>query len=114
MPSAAEITAYVERSAARTKMRLPLAKGNALPAAASPAAGGAVAPAASRALPVKSKSLPTQPAATDDATRDTDAQRILQAHPDFEQVGAALVDVGVLLVPQDVSTLVVEEYDALR
>lgn len=32
MPSAAEIEAYLEQSAARTKLRLPLAKGNALPA----------------------------------------------------------------------------------
>ena len=34
--------------------------------------------------------------------------------PDFEQVGAALVDVGIFLVPQDVAPLVVEEHDALR
>lgn len=67
MPSAAEINAYVERSAARTKMRLPLAKGNAAPVGASPAAADAAAPAAGRALPVRSKNLPTQPAAADDA-----------------------------------------------
>jgi hypothetical protein len=61
MPSAAEINAYLEQSAARTKLRLPLAKGAAVvqrgaaaPAAAAPAA--APAPVAQSA-----KKLPTQP-----------------------------------------------------
>ena len=66
MPSAAEITAYVEKSAARTRMRLPLAKGNALPANASPAAEAAPAAVPARALPVRGKPLPTQPATTDE------------------------------------------------
>ena len=70
IPSAAEITAYVERSAARTKMRLPLAKGNAAPLGAAP---DTAAPAASRALPVRSKSLPTQPAAAEDTPREPGA-----------------------------------------
>jgi hypothetical protein len=70
MPSAAEITAYVERSAARTRMRLPLAKGNALPVESSPTATG---PAPSRALPVRGKNLPTQPAKPDATQPETDA-----------------------------------------
>lgn len=49
MPSAAEIEAYLEQSAARTKLRLPLAKGNALPAplpaGAAPLPAGAAPPA---------------------------------------------------------------------
>jgi hypothetical protein len=71
MPSVAEINAYLEQSAARTKMRLPLAKGNALPTGvASPAEDAppdpVAAPAAGRALPVSGKkALPTQPAAAD-------------------------------------------------
>lgn len=63
MPSADEINAYLELSAARTKLRLPLAKGNALPVAASTAAAPA-APAdksAQRTLPLSgSKQLPTR------------------------------------------------------
>ena len=48
------------------------------------------------------------------AARHADAQRVLELDADFEEVGAALVDVGVLLVPQDVASLAVEEDDALR
>ncbi|HTV20334.1 MAG TPA: hypothetical protein VMG12_16740 [Polyangiaceae bacterium] len=60
MPSADEINAYLELSAARTRMRLPLAKGNAIVGTA-----GATAPSgekgAARALPISaSKKLPTQ------------------------------------------------------
>jgi hypothetical protein len=60
MPSADEINAYLELSAARTKLRLPLAKGAALVGAMAPAE-----PAAEKTekppLPVSgSKKLPTQ------------------------------------------------------
>jgi hypothetical protein len=68
VPSVAELNAYLEKSAARTKLRLPLAKGAALPLATgsglvdrplvSDAAGVANAPtekSASRALPVQGK-----------------------------------------------------------
>ncbi len=48
------------------------------------------------------------------AALDADAQRVFEARAHFEQVGAALVDVGIFLVPQDVPPLVVEEHDALR
>jgi len=52
MPSAAEINAYLEQSAARTRKRLPLAK--------NPVAKDPVAKDASRALPLQeSKKLPT-------------------------------------------------------
>ena len=61
MPSVAEINAYLEQSAARTRMRLPLAKGNALPVGA---ASPAPAAAALRGLPVRGKALPTERAAT--------------------------------------------------
>lgn len=71
-PSAAEINAYLEQSAARTRMRLPLAKGNALPVNTSPAATAAPA-AAARTLPVKSKTLPTQSAAASAASSEPDA-----------------------------------------
>ena len=39
------------------------------------------------------------------AARDADAQRVFEPCAGFEQVGAALVDVGILLVPQDVAAL---------
>jgi len=59
MPSADEINAYLEASAARTKLRLPLAKGNALAVAPSPAPNPAEK-SQQRALPVSgSKKLPT-------------------------------------------------------
>jgi hypothetical protein len=78
MPSAAEINAYLEQSAARTKLRLPLARGAARverapapspsssPTAATPA-GSTSAPqpasTASRALPLQgTKTLRTPPA----------------------------------------------------
>ena len=48
------------------------------------------------------------------AAGDADAQRVLQARARLEQVSAAPIDVGVLLVPQDVAPLRVEEDDALR
>jgi hypothetical protein len=67
MPSAAEINAYLEQSAARTKMRLPLAKGNAVPAGMSPPAPASPGAAAGRALPVRSKILPTQATASEKA-----------------------------------------------
>ena len=63
MPSPAEINAYLEQSAARTRMRLPLAKGNAVPMAPKePGAEAAPAPReASRALPLQGgKKLPTK------------------------------------------------------
>lgn len=63
MPSPAEINAYLEQSAARTRMRLPLAKGNAAPMAAKePSAAATPAPReASRALPLQGgKKLPTK------------------------------------------------------
>jgi hypothetical protein len=72
LPSAAEINAYVERSAARTRMRLPLAKGNALPVNASPEPSAAP-PAAGRALPVRGKALPTQSKGADAASSEPDA-----------------------------------------
>ena len=48
------------------------------------------------------------------SAHDADAQRVLEPRADFEQIGAALVDVGVLLVPEDVAAFLVEEDDALR
>lgn len=61
MPSADEINAYLELSAARTKLRLPLAKGNAAPLAASPARAVPADKGAQRALPLSgSKPLPTR------------------------------------------------------
>jgi hypothetical protein len=53
MPSADEINAYLELSAARTKLRLPLAKGNAAPLAAEPSTQGAPAMSASKKLPTR-------------------------------------------------------------
>ena len=59
MPSADEINAYLEASAARTKLRLPLAKGNALAVAPS-TTPDAAEKSQQRALPVSgSKKLPT-------------------------------------------------------
>ncbi|HWO11957.1 MAG TPA: hypothetical protein VNN80_20830 [Polyangiaceae bacterium] len=58
MPSAAEINAYLERSAARTRLRLPLAKGNALPAGSAPQAP--VAPPDRATLPVTGRALPVR------------------------------------------------------
>ena len=43
-----------------------------------------------------------------------DAQGVLETRAHFEEIGAALVDVGIFLIPQDVPPLVVEEHDALR
>jgi hypothetical protein len=48
------------------------------------------------------------------ATRDADPQRIFEANTDFEQVGALLVNVGVLLIPQNVAAFAVENDNALR
>ena len=57
MPSADEITAYVELSAARTKLRLPLAKGAALPKAGEPT----VEKSETRSPPISAfKKLPTR------------------------------------------------------
>lgn len=59
IPSADEINAYLEASAARTRLRLPLAKGNALTDAA--AVTSTPEKVLQRALPVSgSKKLPTQ------------------------------------------------------
>jgi hypothetical protein len=44
---------------------------------------------------------------------DADAQRVLEPRAVHEQVGAALVDVGVLLVPQDIAVFGIEKNDAL-
>jgi hypothetical protein len=62
MPSAAVINAYLEESAARTRMRLPLAKGNAAvpPRANTAADAGAAAPDASAAGKTKTRELPLQ------------------------------------------------------
>ena len=69
MPSAAEINAYLEQSAARTRMRLPLAKGAAavVPPKA-PAPDASVDPAPSRAgvtraLPLQGKKPASAPEA---------------------------------------------------
>src|SRR5262245_12422330 len=48
------------------------------------------------------------------AARDTNPKRILEAAPNLEQIGTALVDLSVLLVPQHVATLGIEEDNALR
>ena len=72
VPSAAEINAYLEQSAARTRMRLPLAKGNALPVNANPEVT-ATATAGGRTLPVRSKTLPTQSAAANAPSGEPDA-----------------------------------------
>jgi hypothetical protein len=81
MPSAAEINAYLEKSAARTRMRLPLAKGAALlvgSAATAPSVAHALPNekalppenTASRALPLRGvKKLRTQPSSGSSATR---------------------------------------------
>ncbi len=56
MPSPAEINAYLEQSAARTKLRLPLAKGAALGLPVPEVSTASAAPAeknTSRALPVQ-------------------------------------------------------------
>lgn len=72
-PSAAEINAYLELSAARTKLRLPLAKGAATSDAieAPSVVEAAVAPSlAKRPLPVSSS---TRPSARHDATSSDEA-----------------------------------------
>ena len=48
------------------------------------------------------------------AARHADAQRVLELRAHLEEIGAALVDVGVFLVPQDVAALGIEKHDALR
>lgn len=57
MPSVAEINAYLEQSAARTRMRLPLAKGA---AAVVPPMAGTPPPAAPLPRPSASRALPLQ------------------------------------------------------
>jgi hypothetical protein len=47
------------------------------------------------------------------AARDADAERVFELGADPEHVGAALVDVGVCLVPEDVAPLLVEKHDSL-
>ena len=69
MPSPAEINAYLEQSAARTRMRLPLAKGAAAVVEPKDAAKKPAAPAlrvgGGRALPLQSRS--EQPATPEPA-----------------------------------------------
>ena len=48
------------------------------------------------------------------AAHDTYPQRIGEARADFEQVGAAMINLGVLLVPKDVAPFRIEKDDALR
>ncbi len=48
------------------------------------------------------------------AALDADAQRFGELGAGLEQVGAALVDLGVLLVPEDVPAVGIEEHDAFR
>ena len=62
MPSAAVINAYLEESAARTRMRLPLAKGNAavVPRANTAPEASAPAPDASASGKSKTRELPLQ------------------------------------------------------
>ena len=48
------------------------------------------------------------------AALDTDANGILQPGARLEQVGAAVVDLGILLVPENVAPVGVEKHDALR
>jgi hypothetical protein len=61
MPSAAVINAYLEESAARTRMRLPLAKGNAAVVPLAKATPDASAPApASASGKSKTRELPLQ------------------------------------------------------
>ncbi len=47
------------------------------------------------------------------APRHPDPQRVLQPRAGGEEVGGAMVDLGVALVPQDVAALGVQEDDAL-
>jgi hypothetical protein len=88
IPSAAEINAYLEQSAARTKMRLPLAKGAArverppaanMPTAQSTAGGPSALPASpsTRTLPLQGtksrstqRSAPAEPGATPPTSAD--------------------------------------------
>jgi hypothetical protein len=61
IPSAEEINAYLEQSAARTKLRLPLAAGAARVGAAPPAGPDGVEQSEKRPLPISaSKKLPTR------------------------------------------------------
>ena len=48
------------------------------------------------------------------AALDADSQRVGQPGTGLEQMGAALVDVDVLLVPKDVAPFGVEEHNAFR
>ena len=48
------------------------------------------------------------------AARDADAQRVLEARAFREQIGGLAVDLGVLLVPEDVAAFGIEKHDALR
>ena len=48
------------------------------------------------------------------AALDADADGVLQPRARREQIGAALVDLGVFLVPENVASLGIEEHDALR
>jgi protein tyrosine phosphatase (PTP) superfamily phosphohydrolase (DUF442 family) len=48
------------------------------------------------------------------AALDADADGVLQPRARLEQVRTAAVDLGILLVPENVASLGVEEHDALR
>ena len=48
------------------------------------------------------------------AARDADANGVLQPRAWLEQVGAAAVDLGVFLVPENVAAIRIEKHDALR
>ena len=48
------------------------------------------------------------------AAPDADAKRIGEFRTGRKQISAALVDIGVLLVPENVAAFGVEEHDALR
>ena len=78
MPSADEINAYLELSAARTKLRLPLAKGAARVGAPPDAGQPAGASGEKNAAPISaSKKLPTrqeQPSRTAPAPADAEAK----------------------------------------
>jgi hypothetical protein len=83
MPSAAEINAYLEQSAARTKMRLPLAKGAAR-VERPPAASAANTPTAQSTAVGPSARLPASPATRTlplQGTKSQSTQRSAPAEP---------------------------------
>src|SRR5271165_1231661 len=48
------------------------------------------------------------------AARDANAKRILEPRAGREQIGAAVIDLRILLVPENIAAFCVEKYDALR